>query len=160
MSLFKVKFQSAAGGFRLILGRLNGSAFLWMGSWMITSDGWWTVIEWTSGWIDGATFVEGMEKSANAYSSLLLSVCFSVIFVLTVGLYLTTFTAYFVLWALWGYLNGCVLNAMIVYVNVCLTALLLLLSFVHPRSKFLSALNFMDSCPFSPRIIPDRDSSS
>ncbi|KAL5105807.1 Serine incorporator 3 [Taenia crassiceps] len=59
----------------------------------------------------------------------------TLIFVLTATLYLTTFIAYFVLWALWGYLNGCVLNAMIVYVNVCLTALLLLLSFVHPRIR-------------------------
>ncbi|CDS36487.1 serine incorporator 5 [Echinococcus multilocularis] len=57
------------------------------------------------------------------------------IFTLTATLYLGTFVAYFVLWALWGYLNSCVLNAMIVYVNVCLTALLLLLSFAQPRIR-------------------------
>ena len=58
-----------------------------------------------------------------------------VIYVVPTLLYMGTFAAYLVLWALWGYLNKCVLNAMIVYVNVCITAFLLLLSLCHPRSK-------------------------
>ncbi|VDL59147.1 unnamed protein product [Hymenolepis diminuta] len=59
----------------------------------------------------------------------------TMIVAITTTLYLGTFTAYFVLWAFWGYLNSCVLNAMIVYVNVCVTGLLLFMSLIHPRIR-------------------------
>ena len=60
---------------------------------------------------------------------------FLVIYVITIVLYLATFAAYLVLWVLWGYLSKCVLNVMIVYINVCITAFLLILSLLHPRSE-------------------------
>uniref|UniRef100_A0A5K3EZ94 Serine incorporator 5 n=1 Tax=Mesocestoides corti TaxID=53468 RepID=A0A5K3EZ94_MESCO len=59
----------------------------------------------------------------------------TLIFGTTVLLYVGSFAAYFVLWMIWGLQNKCILNAMIVYVNVCITALLLILSLLHPRIR-------------------------
>ncbi|VDD81305.1 unnamed protein product [Mesocestoides corti] len=62
----------------------------------------------------------------------------TLIFGTTVLLYVGSFAAYFVLWMIWGLQNKCILNAMIVYVNVCITALLLILSLLHPRIEMSS----------------------
>uniref|UniRef100_A0A0X3Q6X0 Serine incorporator 5 n=1 Tax=Schistocephalus solidus TaxID=70667 RepID=A0A0X3Q6X0_SCHSO len=58
-----------------------------------------------------------------------------VVYVGSALLYFASFASYAMLLGLWGVLTNCVLNSMIVYVNACVTGLILLFSVASPRIR-------------------------